>query len=222
MIIRIGHRGAAGNEPENTLRSFQRALDTGVDLIELDVQQTKDGHLVVLHDKRVDRTTNGKGDISEMSLAEAKGLDAGKGEKIPLLKEVLQLIYGKRTGLMVEIKSPGIAAQVVEEVSGFSGTILFASFLHAEVLAVRKLLPDAQTLALIEAIPVQPTAFAKDAGVTHVGISIESISREFVDALQTEGYKVFVYTANDLRDIDWLKSLEVDGIISNYPERLDW
>ena len=81
--MRIGHRGAAGHEPENTLRSIERAIELGVDFVEMDVQLTRDGHLVILHDKRVDRTTNGRGYVSQMSLAEVQALDAGKGEKIP-------------------------------------------------------------------------------------------------------------------------------------------
>jgi glycerophosphoryl diester phosphodiesterase len=88
------------------------------------------------------------------------------------------------------------------------------------VAEVRRLVPGAATLALIEAVPVHPTGFAKEAGVTHVGIAIDSTTEEFVAALQRDGFKVFVYTANDPRDISWLRNLKADGIVSDYPERL--
>ncbi len=220
MTTRIGHRGAAGHEPENTLRSIKRAVEMGVDLIEFDVQRTRDGHLVLMHDKRVDRTTNGRGYVSEMSLAEIQTLDAGKGERVPTLEEVLRFTAG-RVGLMLEIITPGVARQVVESVqSGYDGPVVYASFHHNEVAEVRRLAPGAATLTLIEAVPVRPTEFAKEAGATHVGIALDSTTGEFVAALQRDGLKVFVYTANDARDIAWLRDLKVDGIVSDYPERL--
>ena len=220
MIMRIGHRGAAGHEPENTLRSIERAIEFGADFVEVDVQLTRDGHIVLLHDKRVDRTTNGCGYVSEMLLADVQALDAGKGERIPTLKDVLQLTSG-RIGVMIELITPGIADQLVDLVrEKFDGMVIYASFLHAEVAAVRRLEPDALTLALIEAVPIRPTEFAKDVSVTHVGLSIDSITPDFVAAFKRENFKVFVYTVNDPRDILWLRSLKVDGIISDYPERL--
>jgi glycerophosphoryl diester phosphodiesterase len=220
MIMRIGHRGAAGHEPENTLRSFERAIALGVDLVEFDVQLTSDGHLVLMHDKRVDRTTNGRGYLSDMTLAELQALDAGKGEKIPTLKDVLRLT-SHRVGLMLEIITPGIAEQIVRAVEeSYEGQVIYASFLHAEVAEVKRLSPDASTLALIEAVPVRPTDFAKDANVTHVGLSVDSTTSHFVSALHEEGFKVFIYTVNDPRDIFRLRSLNVDGLISDYPERL--
>jgi glycerophosphoryl diester phosphodiesterase len=220
MTIRIGHRGAAGHEPENTLRSIDRAIEVGADLAEVDIQITRDGHLVLLHDKRVDRTTNGSGYLCEMSLEEVQSLDAGKGEHIPTLEHVLMFASG-RIGLMLEIITPGIAGPVVKLVhQAFKGTVIYASFLHAEMVNVRRLSPDAATLALIEAVPFRPTAFARDAGVTHVGLAIDSITSDFISSLKEEGLKVFAYTANDPRDISWLRRLNVDGIISDYPERL--
>lgn len=219
-MLRIGHRGAAGYEPENTLRSIERAITLGVDFIELDVQRTRDGYLVLLHDKRVDQTTNGSGYLADLSLAEVGKLDAGKGERVPTLQEALRFTSG-RVGLMLEIITPGIAEQLCGVVHDeYEGTVIYASFLHAEVLQVRRLLPDARTLALIEGIPVHPTGFAEDAGVTHVGLAIDSLTDDFVGALQQGGYEVFAYTANDPRDIGWLRQLQINGIISDYPDRV--
>jgi glycerophosphoryl diester phosphodiesterase len=220
MTLRIAHRGAAGYEPENTLRSLDRAIALQADLVEFDIQRTRDGHLVLLHDKRVDRTTNGHGRLSEMTLAEVRTLDAGKGEKVPTLEEVLELTTG-RIGLMPEIITPGIAAQVCRLIRDrFQGPVVYASFLHAEMAVVRSSLPDAETLALIEAVPISPVAFARQAQVTHVGLSIDSVTAAFVNALKADGLKVFGYTADDPRDIALLRDLGVDGIISNYPDRL--
>jgi glycerophosphoryl diester phosphodiesterase len=195
-------------------------MQLGVDLVEFDVQLTRDGHFVVIHDKRVDRTTNGQGYVAEMSLAELKALDAGAGETVPTLQELLKLTSG-RVGLMLEIITPGIAADVVKILqTDFTGPVVYSSFHHAEVLKVRQFLPQAETLVLLEGVPVPPTAFAKEAAATHVGLAIDSITEDFVKSLQREKLRVFAYTANDPRDIDWLKRTGVDGIVSDFPDRL--
>ena len=95
MVLVTGHRGAAGLEPENTLRSFQRALDLRVDAVELDVHLTKDKHLVVIHDSTVDRTTDDSGAVIDLSLPEIQQLDAGQGEHVPTLQEVIDLVAQK-------------------------------------------------------------------------------------------------------------------------------
>jgi glycerophosphoryl diester phosphodiesterase len=109
----IGHRGASGYEPENTLRSFQKAIDLGVEMIELDVYTCKSGELVVMHDDKVNRTTNGNGYVFNMTLTELKTLDAGKGEKVPTLVEVFDLI-NKKIAINVELKGEGTAESTAE------------------------------------------------------------------------------------------------------------
>ncbi len=108
MVLKIGHRGAMGYEPENTLRSFQKALDLGVDMIELDVYLCKTGELVVIHSDKLSRTTDGRGFVRNMSFKELEEMDAGKGEKIPSLQQVLDLI-DKKTIVNIELKGPGTA-----------------------------------------------------------------------------------------------------------------
>src|SRR5512140_1977680 len=108
MINIVGHRGAPVEEPENTLRSFRRALDLGVAAVELDVQLTRDGCLAVIHDETLERTTNGHGRVQDFTLAELQRLDAGRGEPIPALEEVLELARG-RAHLAVEMKQPEAA-----------------------------------------------------------------------------------------------------------------
>src|SRR5580704_1731451 len=209
--LRIGHRGAAGHAPENTLLSVETALRMGVDVVEIDVHRSHDGHLIVMHDDRVDRTTGGSGSIRDLTLDQLHDLG------VPTLQEVVDAIRG-RASLMIELKVRGIAADAVAT-AGTAPTY-FASFLHSELLRVRESRPDAKTIALIDAVPVSFTAFAIDAKATHAGIAFDSLEPDFVRTLQDAGVGVFTWTVDDPRDIAHACSLQVDGLISNYPDRL--
>ncbi len=219
--LRIGHRGAAGHAPENTLASIRTAIGFGVDLVEVDLQRSRDGQVVIIHDETLDRTTNGKGRVNKKSLAELQALDAGKGEHIPTLEELLTLAEG-RVGLMLEIKVAGIAeltARIVRQ-SRFSGPLVYASFLHKELPAVRTADPTAATLALFGRLPKDPVAVATRAGASHVGLRFTMATAQRIAALHRAGLQVFVYTVNAPRDIQAMRRLGVDGIISDYPDRL--
>ena len=220
-MLKIGHRGAAGHAPENTLASLGKGIDLGVDAVEFDVQRTGDDALVLFHDRRVDRVTNGQGVIGELKLSELRKFDAGHGQHIPLLEEALKAING-RVGAMIEIKIEGIATQVCRVVESvrFSGPTIYASFFHKELVEVRRVLQSAQTLALFEGVPVNPMPLITDSQATHAGIALDCLTQAFVNILQSQKIKVFVYTVDDPIDIQWVKSLGVDGIISNFPERL--
>jgi glycerophosphoryl diester phosphodiesterase len=198
--LRIGHRGAAGHEPENTTRSFLRAIGMGVDMIETDLRLTADGAIVLVHDPLRASMLREEFDTLEDLLAVANG----------------------RCGLMLEMKVTGLAERTIAAVSkaGFTGPLVYASFHHDELLTIRRLQPDAKTLALIHGAPVDKTQFAIDAQATHAGINIEFANEELVSALQNSGRKVFVYTVNEPEDIAAMKRLGVDGIISDYPDRL--
>lgn len=220
--LRIGHRGAAGHAPENTLASVRKAIAFGVDLVEVDVRRSRDGRLVLMHDETVDRTTDGKGKVATRSLADLQALDAGKGERIPTLEELLELAEG-RVGLMLEIKEAGIAELTVKLVrkTGFSGTVVYASFLHKELPAVRKADSEAATLALFgRRLPKDPVAAAARVGVSHVGLLFTTATAQRVTALHRAGLQVFVYTVNEPRDMQAMRRLGVDGIISDFPDRL--
>ena len=221
LIAKVGHRGAAGHGPENTLVALERGIELGADFIEIDVQRTRDGGLVLMHDKFVDRTTNGTGKLSEMSLEEVRKLDAGNGQRVPLLREALDTV-ANRTGIIVECITPGIGPEAYRAVkdSGFGGPVIFSSFLHKEIRAIRTLDAKVMTMALIEAVPIVQTAFAEDSGATHAGIALDSMTLEFGDVLHHAGFKVFVYTADTTQQIKLAKELGVDGIISNFPERI--
>jgi glycerophosphoryl diester phosphodiesterase len=220
-IAKVGHRGAAGHAPENTIAGLERGIELGADFVEIDVQRTLDGRLVLMHDKFVDRTTDGTGTLCEMSLEDIRQLDAGNGQQVPLLEEALRVV-GNRAGIVVECITPGIGAQVYREVRefGFNAPVIFSSFLHKEIRAIRALDAKAMTMALIEAVPIVQTAFAQESGATHAGIALDSLTSEFCNALHHAGLTVFAYTADTTQQIHFAKKLGVDGIISNFPDRL--
>ncbi len=221
MMLRIGHRGARGHAPENTLAAIEKAIALGAHLVEFDVQRTRDGQVVLLHDATLDRTTNGHGLISQHSWQDVKKLSIAGGQSIPLLADALRTASG-RVGVMIELKAEGTARDVcrIVQEAAFSGPVVYASFLHDELLDVRRVEPQAHTLALIEAVPVNRTAFAVDAQATHVGIAFETLTPSFLSALHARSLQVFVYTVNEPADIRLAKGMGVDGIISDYPDRL--
>jgi glycerophosphoryl diester phosphodiesterase len=220
-VLRIGHRGAAGHAPENTLASVEHAIALGVDLVELDVQQTKDGHLVLIHDTRVDRTTNGVGLVSELSLRALRELDAGAGQRIPTVEEVLRTANG-RVGVILELKIPGLAEQVCKRVSlsGFTGPVIYASFRHDEVRVLKEADPQAMTMALFGWLPHDPVLTAQKAKATHLGFNYRTLTASLVETAHQRGLVAFAYTVNDQRDIQSVLSVGVDGIVSDFPDRL--
>lgn len=220
-ILRIGHRGAASHEPENTLRSIEHAIALGCDLVEVDVRRTRDGQLVLMHDERVDRTTNGKGNVAEMTLKDLRRLVAGDGQRIPTLEEALHATNG-RIGMILELKASGIGEQVCALVqqAGFTGPVIYASFLHEDLLIVREAAPTAATMALFKKLPQDPVALAMNARATHAGLRVDTATKPLVNALHRAGQQVFVYTVNKPKDIQRIRGLGVDGIISDFPERI--
>jgi glycerophosphoryl diester phosphodiesterase len=220
-VLKIGHRGAAGHAPENTLAAIQKGIALGVDFVEIDVRRTADGALVVLHDETVNRTTNGKGRVDRLSLREVKRFDAGNGEHIPTLEEVLNAVAG-RVGLMVELKVEGVAQQAVEAVrgAGFRDPVIYASFLHDELTYVRAVAPEASLMVLFGRLPQAPVSRAIAHGPSHVGLRHDIATRRRVDAFHQAGLLVFVYTADGPADIQHALSVGVDGVISNFPERI--
>lgn len=220
-VLRIGHRGAAGHAPENTLAAIEKGIDLRVDFVEIDLRRTADGALVALHDASVNRTTNGRGRIDRLSLNEVRKLDAGNGERIPTLAEVLATVSA-RCGLMLEIKVEGIARQVVEMVQagGFSGPAIYASFLHDELRAVRVADPKAALMLLFSRLPQAPVTYATKYEATYVGLRRDSATGPLIDAFHHAGLLVCVYTADRPGDIRHALSVGVDGVISNVPDRI--
>ena len=219
-VLRIGHRGAAGHAPENTLAAIRKGIALGVDFVEIDVRRTADGALVVLHDETVNRTTNGKGRVDRLSLQEVKTFNAGSGEHIPTLDEVLKVATGE-AGLMLELKVKGVAPQTVEVVreAGFRDPVIYASFLHDELKHVRTIDPEASLMVLFGSLSRTSVPHAMKYG-PYVGLRHDKATRPLVDAFHRVDLLVFVYTADAPSDIEHALSLDVDGIISNFPERI--
>jgi glycerophosphoryl diester phosphodiesterase len=220
-VLKIGHRGAAGHAPENTLAAVRKGIALGVDFVEIDVRRTADGRLVVLHDATVNRTTDGKGRIESLRFQDLEKLDAGDGEHIPTLAEVLKVATGK-TGLMVELKIRGAGQQTVETVreAGFKGPVIYASFFHDELTHMRKADPDASLMVLFGSLSRASVSRAIKYGSSYVGLPHNKATGPLVNSFHRAGLLVFVYTANDSEDIRRVLSFGVDGVISNFPDRI--
>ena len=220
-VLSIGHRGAAGHAPENTLAAVQRGIELGVDFVEIDVRRTADDALVALHDPTVNRTTNGKGRVDALSLRELRTFDAGNGERIPTVEEVLKIASG-RVGLMLELKVAGVAHLLVQVVRHlrFEQPVIYASFLHHELTNVRTAAPEAALMVLFEKLPRTPVAYAMQYCPQYVGLRHDTAKRRLVEAFHEEHLQVWVYTANRPGHIRRVLSAGVDGVISNFPERI--
>ncbi|MGH7230912.1 MAG: glycerophosphodiester phosphodiesterase [Nitrospiraceae bacterium] len=220
-ILRIGHRGAAGHAPENTLAAIHKAIALRCDLVEVDVRRTRDERLILLHDEWVDRTTNGKGPIAQMSLKSVRQLNAGGGERIPMLEEALQTA-NHRIGLILELKTTDMGQETIALVrrSRFRGPLLYASFLAEDMRIVRAAEPQAATMTLLDDLPHDPVAQVLNSKATHAGLRFDTATTPLVEALHAAGVQVFVYTVNAHADIRRVRSLGVDGIISDFPDRI--
>ena len=244
----IAHRGGDSLGPENTLFTFRKAVDLGVDVLEMDVRMTKDGHLVILHDKSVARTTNAGGEVAAYTLAELKKLDAayrwspdsgrtfplrGRGIEIPTLAEVLAAF--PRTRINLEIKDPRSFAiqtlcrriQVYDKVR----TVMVASFNGGTLKKFRAGCPRVATSAgpaeVILFYALQKlyleSAYSPDALALQVPLNYRGhrvVTQRFVDAAHTRNLRVHVWTVNDIETMRLLLRIGVDGIMTDYPQRL--
>lgn len=217
----FAHRGARAFAPENTLSAFALAVEMGASWIELDVYRV-DSSLIVIHDERVDRTTNGTGWIWDHSLTELRALDAGKGEKIPLLEEVLETV-DRRAGLNIELKGLGTAkpvAQMLREAvkSGWStDQFIISSFYHRELRKFSELAPEFQRAALTMSVPETYAEFAQKLGCQAVHASIEFLDPDFIADAHGRGLEFRVYTVNHPEELDRTRRLGVDAVFTDNP-----
>ena len=214
----MGHRGAPADEPENTLGSFRRALAVGVAAVELDVQLTKDGRLAVIHDETLDRTTNGRGPVKNFTLAELKRLDAGRGEPIPSLEEVFDLVQGK-AHLVVELKQPEAAGALrgfFQERRAFeSATVI--SFWHPAVKALKEAEPRFNTGILMVGCPADPVGLARAADAGALVLHYAYVTPELAAAAHKSGLQVYVWNIDDTDTLKPYLTMNLDGIGSNRP-----
>ena len=216
-----GHRGAGFLEPENTIRSINKALELGVDQIEIDVHLTKDDRVVVIHDTSVDRTTDGHGYVSDFSLDEIKDLDAGEGERIPILEEVIKLTKG-RAILQIELKGLDVeeeTVKIVEKYDALYGVVL-TSFRHKAVKNVKKINPIIETGILFVCQPVDVVQLANSAHADAIHPNINYVDKEMINQARLHDLKVRVWNADDEKTLSKMISLGVDAIGTNRPDIL--
>ncbi len=226
MFLKIGHRGACGYEPENTLRSFQKAMALKADMIELDVHRCKSGELVVIHDDTLERTTNGSGAVSEKTLTELQNLDAGQGEKIPTLEEVFDTVkYSCK--INIELKGSGTAAAVVNLIEdcvqkkGWKySDFLVSSFKWDELLQIKILKSPVWIGMLFSDIPENLLNILHIYEAYSVHFPKDLVSLPLIAMMKANKKKVFVFTVDEPAEIQKIKALKVDGIFSNFPDRL--
>ncbi|WP_395062148.1 glycerophosphodiester phosphodiesterase [Flavobacterium sp.] len=219
-MIKIGHRGAKGYVAENTLASFQKAIEMGVDGIELDVHLSFDGKVVVIHDETIDRTSNGKGLVNDFTSSDLKKLN------IPTLEQVLDLIK-ERCFLNIEIKDSKATKPVLDliqiyileknwninlfQISSFDWTILES---------ISNVNPKLQLGVLTENKIEEALLFAKKINAHSINPYFKLLNSKNVKLVQENQFKIYTWTVNLLEDITFVKSLKVDGIISDFPDRV--
>lgn len=225
-MLNIGHRGAKGYEPENTLLSFQKAIDIGVDGIELDVHLSSDLAIMVIHDETLDRTTNGKGFVNELSLQELKTFQIEKENTIPTLIEVFDLV-NKRCFINIELKGKGTYKPVInliehyiEEKNWNYGHFIISSFNWSALQEVRKWNAKIPIGVLTHTDLDLAIAFAKFIKAETIHPYFHLLNNENTKKMQNEGFKVFAWTVNETEDIQKIKSFHVNGIISDFPDRI--
>jgi glycerophosphoryl diester phosphodiesterase len=219
-IIKIGHRGAKGYEPENTLISFEKAIDLKVDGIELDVHLSSDGALIVIHDETIDRTTNAKGFVNQFPSSEFKKYG------IPTLTEVLNLV-NQKCFINIELKGIGTVKPVVELITHYIlkknwnyTDFLVSSFDWKMLEEVQMLNPKIRIGVLTEESVDVALTFAKKIKAFSIHPDYRLLTKENVALMQENGFEIYPWTVNSTADIQKIKSFNVNGIISDFPDRI--
>jgi glycerophosphoryl diester phosphodiesterase len=215
----IGHRGAAGLLPENTLPSFRRAFALGVHAVELDVHVIE-GRLIVLHDDTLDRTTNGVGPMARQSLAALRALDAGGGWPIPLLEEVLAALP-PGTGINIELKGGDTAEPVARLLAGFPGAdVLVSSFDHAELARFKAASAGTRVAPLFHDWVDEAWNIAADLDAWAINLWQKIATPDRLATARERGLASFVYTVNQLETARKLIEAGATGVFTDYPDRV--
>ncbi|KGX86238.1 glycerophosphodiester phosphodiesterase [Pontibacillus litoralis] len=227
------HRGSSGTHPENTLAAFRAAIQCGADGIELDVQMTKDGEVVVIHDEQVDRTTNGEGWICDMTYAQLATLDAGSwfdpafsNEQIPTLNNVLTICKDTNVMINIELKNDriryeGMEKLVVQKVRDYhmEKQVVLSSFFHESLTVVHRLAPELETAILYERPLREPWKQAIECHATAIHAPKQFVSSGYI--IQAKKYRqaIRVFTVNIEKEMKELCEMKVDAIITDFPEQ---
>jgi glycerophosphoryl diester phosphodiesterase len=231
-VLAIAHRGASGYAPENTLAAFRRAVAQGVTFIETDLHLTRDVHFVAIHDDTVDRTTSGRGAVKEMTLAEVRKLDAGAwfasefiGERVPILEEILDFSRKHDVVFYLELKSDGFWGGEHALISALrdSGEIqrmVIISFDPAILANLRKLEPLLMTGMLSDGQLANPFEQAQEIGARQLVLRGDLLTPNLLQEAHRRDIQVVCWTVNQPAHMRLLASAGVDGIMSDYPDRL--
>lgn len=222
IMLIFAHRGASGIEPENTLRAIRSALNANVDGIEVDIHQV-DNQLLAIHDRWLQRTTSGNGQLTQYNVAQLRKLDAGKGEVIPTLDEVLALTANQCL-INLELKGINDIELLFTYLDHGKSTyqldarqVILSSFNHRLLHLIHQQRPEFLIGALTACYPLEYAKFAQILNAYSVHLDINFISEHFVKDAHQRGLKVYVYTVDEIEDINAVKAMGVDGIFSNYP-----
>ncbi|WP_313791557.1 glycerophosphodiester phosphodiesterase [Allomuricauda sp. SCSIO 64092] len=222
----IGHRGAMGYETENTLASVQKAMDLSVDMIEIDVFKVKSGEIVVFHDERLERLSNAPGNIEEYYIADLRNVILDGNHRIPMLQDVLKLV-NNNVPLNIELKGDDTAERVnfimdyyIQERGWSRENFVISSFKWDELRKIRELGPDVAIAVLTEEDPLEAIEVAKELNAIAINPWFKTLTAENVRKIQDEGFKVYTYTVNETADIEQVTQYGVDGIFTNYPDRI--
>lgn len=219
-FIIISHRGASAYYPENTLLSFSKAIELNADMLEFDVRKTSDDKIIVIHDDRVDRTTNGKGYVREMSFNSLRTLDAGSGEKIPALHEVLELGRGK-VKFAIELKEERTEELVLETVRDLSlSDDVFIITFRQKILRRVKAFDPAVRTALISLIPYNTVKDALFCEAAAIGIHHYFLTPQIIEKARMNNLFIFVWTVDDQKKCERIRDMGATGVVTNKPDIL--
>jgi glycerophosphoryl diester phosphodiesterase len=220
-MICFAHRGASGHAPENTLAAFRKAVELGADWIELDVYAVRQ-KLLVIHDSRLERTTSGTGYVTRRGLDYLRSLDAGNGEKIPFLSEVLEAT-GRQVKINIELKGPNTAAPVCDLIEQYVqkngwqyDDFLLSSFEHKQIRLAKDRCPAIRIAPNLSGGRLRYAPVKGKPYSIHIGM--EYATPALIDKIHSRGCPAFVFTANSLEEIHRLEAMGADGVFTNYPE----
>ena len=226
----IGHRGAAGLRPENTLPSFQHALELGCRWLELDVHCLTDGALVVIHDEDLARTTDQQGPVAELATADIANIDAGQGTRIPHLQEVFALVseHAKRHGelpdytINIELKGKGTATPVAEflgAMSSIAPAVLVSSFDHEQLRTFRKHDQQTPVAPLFHRCQARCNDIATDLDASAINMNWRILTPSRINTIREAGFRLYAYTVNNAVLATRLQRWGIDGIFTDRPDK---
>ncbi len=215
----VGHRGAAGHAPENTLLSFRTAIEIGCRAVEMDAHLSKDGEVIVIHDAKVDRVTDGRGSVRRMTVPELKSLRLAQGQRLPTLREVISLCKGK-VQMHIELKARGTAEPVAELIQefGVEAEVVILSFKIGLLKRIKRLNPRLRVTYLFLRKPLRLWSIVKKVPIDVIGPRMRLATDKLVRRAHDLGCKVYVHVVNDPAAAERLTAMHVDAFCTDFPK----